>query len=127
MTTAYATSGDGVSWDWHGTALTPRPGTWDQRGARLTAVLPDGRAADDGRASKDENWFERSGTARLTGGRPGELEQVGDDAVRRSLPRRPAASRRRIPHLVRGAVARREPRAPDGAHRRLTQDRTTMG
>jgi hypothetical protein len=82
MTTAYATSRDGITWDWQGTVLAPRPGTWDQRGARLTAVLPDGRAAYDGRASKEENWYERTGLARLTGRRPGELEQVGDDAVR---------------------------------------------
>jgi hypothetical protein len=82
MTTAYATSPDGVTWDWHGTALAPRAGTWDQRGARVTAVLPDGRAAYDGRASKEENWFERTGLARLTGRRAGELEQLGDDAVR---------------------------------------------
>jgi hypothetical protein len=82
MTTAYATSADGVAWDWHGTVLAPRPGTWDARGARLTTVLPDGRAAYDGRASKEENWFERTGLARLTGSRPGELEQVGDSAVR---------------------------------------------
>jgi len=57
MTMAYATSGDGIDWSWHGTALAPRPGTWDERGTRLTAVLPDGRAAYDGRASKEENWF----------------------------------------------------------------------
>lgn len=82
MTTAYATSADGIRWSWHGTVLSPRPGTWDRRGARLTAVLPDGRAAYDGRASKEENWFERTGLARLTGRRPGELEQVGEDAVR---------------------------------------------
>ena len=82
MTTAYATSRDGVTWDWHGTVLAPRPGTWDQRGARLTAVLPDGRASYDGRASKEQNWYERTGLARLTGRRPGELEQSGDDAVR---------------------------------------------
>jgi len=82
MTTAYATSSDGVGWTWHGTVLAPRPGTWDARGARLTAVLPDGRAAYDGRASKEENWFERTGLARLTGRRPGELEAIGDDAVR---------------------------------------------
>jgi len=81
MTTAYATSGDGLTWDWHGTVLAPRPGSWDARGARLTTVLPDGRAAYDGRATKEENWFERIGLARLTGGKPGELEQVNDAAA----------------------------------------------
>ena len=82
MTTAYATSADGLTWDWHGTVLSARPGTWDARGARLTTVLPDGRAAYDGRATKEENWYERTGLARLTRRRPGELEQTGDDAVR---------------------------------------------
>lgn len=81
MTTAYATSRDGLDWQWHGTVLEPRPGMWDARGARLTTVLPDGRAAYDGRATKDENWFERIGLARLTGEKPGELEQTNADAA----------------------------------------------
>lgn len=80
MTTAYATSEDGLAWTWHGTVLTGRAGMWDARGARLTTVLPDGRAAYDGRASKEENWFERTGLARLAGER-GELEPIGEDAV----------------------------------------------
>lgn len=80
MTTAYATSDDGLAWNWHGTALAPRPGTWDARGARVTAVLPDGRAAYDGRASKEENWSERTGLARSTG-EAGRLAAEGDGPV----------------------------------------------
>ena len=78
MYSAYATSADGVVWEWRGTVLTPRPGTWDARGARLTAILADGRAAYDGRATKEENWLERTGLARRVGGR---FEQVGDEPV----------------------------------------------
>jgi hypothetical protein len=79
MTTAYATSADGLAWTWHGTVLRPRPGMWDARGARLTAVLADGRAAYDGRATKEENWFERTGLAQRDG--DGSFRQLGNEPV----------------------------------------------
>ncbi|MFL6126850.1 hypothetical protein [Actinophytocola sp.] len=63
MTTAHATSTDGLTWTPPRTVLRGRPGEWDARGARLTTFLPDGRIAYDGRASAAENWFERTGFA----------------------------------------------------------------
>jgi hypothetical protein len=77
MTTRYATSPDGLEWQWHGRALAGREGMWDGRGARVTAVLPDGSAAYDGRASKQENFSERTGWA-TPGEEPGTLVAQGD-------------------------------------------------
>jgi hypothetical protein len=62
MLTRYVTSRDGVEWTWRGAALTPQEGAWDARGARVSAVLS-GAAYYDGRASKDENFHERTGVA----------------------------------------------------------------
>jgi hypothetical protein len=80
MSSAYLTSDDGLTWRWHGMALAARPGTWDQRGARLTSILPDGRAAYDGRASAEENWFERTGLARAAESW-GRFEQIAESPV----------------------------------------------
>jgi hypothetical protein len=113
MTTAYATSADGVDWEWHGTVLAPRAGAWDARGARVTAVLPDGRASYDGRATKEENWFERTGLARHTGA--GRLEQAGD---------RPVADARYLDVLPLPGGGFRiwyEARLPDGSHELRTE------
>jgi len=76
---AYATSADGLEWSSHGTVLSARPGTWDARGARLTTVLPDGRAAYDGRATAEENWSERTGLARRT--EDGRIEPIAEEPV----------------------------------------------
>jgi len=70
MTTAYATSTDGLSWHWHGEVLRPIPGTWDQRGARMTTILSSEPLVVlyDGRASAEDNWFEQTGIARERNG-----------------------------------------------------------
>ena len=99
----------------HGTALGGRAGEWDARGARVTSVLPDGRAAYDGRASAEENWFERTGLARADG--DGRVQALGEPvADLRYLDVAPAP-RRRPPPVLRGAAARREPRAAHRARR----------
>jgi hypothetical protein len=78
MVTDYATSVDGLQWTWHGTALSGRPGRWDARGTRITAVhfMADMAIAYyDGRASAAENYEERTGVA--VGTEPSVLTAVG--------------------------------------------------
>lgn len=85
MVSDYATSADGLKWTWHGTALAGRPGAWDSRGTRVTAVTRTGgtiAAFYDGRASAAENYEERTGIA--YGSEPSALAATGDGPVAQS-------------------------------------------
>jgi hypothetical protein len=79
MTTEHATSADGLHWQWRGTALAGREGSWDARGVRFATVALDGSrtwALYDGRATAAENWEERTGLAVRDG--DGRFAAVGD-------------------------------------------------
>ncbi len=93
MTTRLLHSDDGLAWADCGEVLRGTPGTWDARGARVTAVLSRDPLVVlyDGRASVHENWFERTGVARSRDGRavlvaddggPAASAPQGDGALR---------------------------------------------
>jgi hypothetical protein len=116
MSTAYATSADGLAWEWHGTVLTGRPGEWDARGARVTAILPDGRATYDGRATARENFSERTGLATPANG---GLAATGD----------PVCNVRYLDVLALPDGTHRllyEAPLPDGSHELRARDVTTL-
>ena len=113
MSTVYATSADGIDWRVRGVVLAGRPGHWDARGARVTSVLPDGRACYDGRATAEENWFERTGLA-VPAGHEARLRATGDG---------PVADLRylEVVPLPDGYRLYYEARRPDGAHELRTE------
>jgi hypothetical protein len=80
MVTSYATSRDGLAWDDHGVVLSGTAGSWDARGARVTAVLDQEplTVLYDGRPTREANWFERTGLARAS---DGVLATVGHGPV----------------------------------------------
>jgi hypothetical protein len=120
MTTAYATSADGLTWEWHGTVLSPTPGTWDQRGTRVTAVLSESPLVVlyDGRAHAEDNWHERTGVARSSDGRT----LVADEGVVISSPHSDGALRyvAAVPLPEGGTRFYFEAARPDGAHDLMT-------
>jgi hypothetical protein len=114
MSTIYATSDDGIEWRHHGTVLTGRAGRWDARGARLTSMVPDGRTCYDGRATAEDNWFERTGLAVPTGDRAGLQALEGE----------PVADVRYLEVLALPTGGHRlyyEARRPDGGHELRTE------
>ncbi|HET6562994.1 MAG TPA: hypothetical protein VFG72_14050 [Marmoricola sp.] len=120
MRTRVARSSDGLRWSLGDVVLAPRPGAWDARGTRVTAVCGQEplEVMYDGRATAEENWHERTGVAR--GSEAGLIAEDGpptgsshsDGALRyATVVGLPDGGRRLYYELAR----------PDGAHDLVTE------
>ena len=123
MVTDHATSEDGWNWTWDGTALAGRPGQWDARGTRISAVrFASGQivAYYDGRATAAENYEERTGVA--VGTEPAALTQLRTTPLAESPY---ATGGLRYLDVLQLADGRRrlyyEMTRPDGAHELRTE------
>jgi hypothetical protein len=120
MTTAFASSVDGLTWEWHGTVLAPTDGTWDQRGTRVTAVLSESPLVVlyDGRERADQNWHEATGVARSDDG----LRLVAEQGPVLRSPHSDGALRyvAAVPLPDGGTRFYFEAARPDGAHDLMT-------
>jgi hypothetical protein len=120
MSTGFATSADGLVWDWHGIVLEPTEGTWDQRGTRVTAVLSESPLVVlyDGRARAEDNWHEATGVARSSDGR----RLVAEDGPVLRSPHSDGALRyvAAVPLPEGGTRFYFEAARPDGAHDLVT-------
>ena len=121
MSTAYLTSDDGLAWTRRGTALSPTPGSWDARGARVTTVVSHDPLVVlyDGRATAEDNWHEVTSVARADA--DGVLRPDGAAPVLRS-PDSDGALRyaAAVPLPDGGTRFYLELARPDGAHDLVT-------
>jgi hypothetical protein len=122
MDSCYFTSADGLAWVLGGQALAPTPDSWDQRGARITAVVREGDTAQgpghgrwvafyDGRADADDNWEERTGVAIGTG--PDHFEAIGGKPLVIAPSLRYLSA---VPSADGGWLVYYEASRPDGSH-----------
>lgn len=121
MSTAWATSNDGLVWTRHTTVLEPTPGSWDARGTRISAVLSHDPLVVlyDGRPTADDDRHEVTGVARSDGS--GRLVPDPQAPVLRSPHGRGAFRYATSVELPDGSVrfyVERE--RPDGAHDLVT-------
>ena len=121
MSTAWATSDDGLVWSRHGTVLEPTAGSWDARGTRVSDVLSFDPLVVlyDGRPTPEDNRHEVTGVARDDGS--GRLVPDADVPELRSPHGRGGFRYATSVTLPDGAVRFYVERArPDGAHDLVT-------